>query len=150
MGDEGGVTLAVRHHKANTPPARREATAAPCTFMSSRTKRYTRHDPSKTSRVQDHGTGAAVMPRDSESDTSGAFARVLELHVPFVCACVAPNRSFARLSACLFWQITRACECVCCAVTGPLCACALHLLARALPVPVRVFCPEFGQRAKLQ
>jgi len=42
---------------------------------------------------QDCGAVAAVMTRDSESDTSGAIAWVLSLYVPFVCACSAPARS---------------------------------------------------------
>jgi len=48
---------------------------APCTVtsLSSRTSRCTKQDPSKTGHDQDHCTGAAVMTRDSDNDTSGAI-----------------------------------------------------------------------------
>jgi len=39
---------------------------------------------------QDHGAVAAVMTRGSDCNTSGATARVLTLHVSFMCACFAP------------------------------------------------------------
>jgi len=58
--------------------------------------------------AQDNGGGAAVMTRDNDSHTSGAFARLLALHVPFVCTCSAlPARKmplFARCLACLSWH----------------------------------------------
>ena len=53
---------------------------------------------------------------------------------------------FACLSACLSWQITRACERVCCACTAR----ALHLPVRAFLVFARALCLAFGQHVQLQ
>jgi len=98
---------------------------------------------------------ALGMTRDNDGDTSGAIARVLALRVPFVCEWFAPLHArtfplFPRLSACLSWQISRAYERMCCACAGPLCARALHLLACAFSVSVRVLCLAFGRHVQLR
>jgi len=62
------------------------------------------------------------MTRDN-SDTSGAFARVLAPHVPLVHAYFAPACAYLPLLLCvspyLSSQINCACERVCCACAGP-------------------------------
>jgi len=93
---------------------------------------------------QDPCAFTAVMTRDSDSDTSSAIARVLALHVSFVCACfaracaylalvcafvslfvLADNRCVRARALCLRGPFVRACPAFTCACLSCAWACAL-------------------------
>ena len=83
-----GVKLAVRHQSDYTPcTIRGDGGALHVHNLADSWMHRAR------SNDQDCGAVAAVMTRDSESDTSGVIVWVLSLYVPFVCACFAPARS---------------------------------------------------------
>jgi len=83
-----------------------------------------------------NGDGNAWL-RDSESYKSGALPRVLctaypcYVRVLCTCLCVPCPRVRVCQPACLARCCVPASACGACA--GPLCACALHLFARAIP-----------------
>ena len=93
-----------------------------------------------------------VWDSDSDSDTSGALPGWLHC-LSFLCARTMPLparllSSFARLpSAYLHRWCVPASACGAC--SGPFCTCALHLFARAFPVPARVLCLALGRYAQL-
>ena len=114
--------------------------------------RSTKQDPRKTRHAPENG--AEVMPRDSDSDTSGALPGCLRC---MSCLCVRalylPARTWPFF--CAFVSVfaladPHVSERVCCACAIPLCLHALHLLLRAFPVPARVLCLVFGRHAQLR
>jgi len=64
---------------------------------------------------------------------------------PFLCARGLPQTSRQLYARTLHLFARLFAECVCCACAGPLWVCALHLIARAVPVPARVLCLAFGR-----
>ena len=95
---------------------------------------------------QDHVTVAAVLTRDSDSDTSSATAQAFAVYTPVVCAYFAPacaylalvcafvsllsqtSRACTRVS-CLRGPVVRACPAPACACLPCACVCALSCIS---------------------
>jgi len=87
----------------------------------------------------------SAIARDNSINMSGAIARVLAPHFPFVCTSSAPAYAYLAILCTFVSLFVFVCERVCCACARPLCVHALHLFARAFPVPARVLCLVFGR-----